>query len=236
MYTRATLPTPVRMIPLTIFVLLIVAGFVISQFMLGIDLPPLSVPEAPAAVAAVEAAPGETAVPPAQAVPPVTAISPVFTPEVRYWNDDIIRWSNQYGLDANLVATVMQIESCGNPAAVSSSGAQGLFQVMPFHFVDGENMTDPDTNAARGLAYLSNGLALASNEPGLALAGYNGGHSQIGKTWSLWPNETQRYYYWGSGIYGDVNAGNDTSGRLTEWLNAGGASLCAKAHEQLGLQ
>ena len=45
----------------------------------------------------------------------------------------------------------------------------------------GEVMQDPDTNAARGLAYLALGLQRGGGDAGLALAGYNGGHSQIGK-------------------------------------------------------
>ena len=129
----------------------------------------------------------------------------------------------------------MQIESCGAPSAVSSAGAQGLFQVMPFHFAAGEDTLDPDTNAARGLAYLALGLARASGDAGLALAGYNGGHSLIGQDSSLWPAQTQRYWYWGTGIYQDAASGQPQSSRLQEWLQAGGTSLCAQADGELGL-
>jgi hypothetical protein len=163
------------------------------------------------------------------------ALSPVFTPEVQYWAEKIKVWAAAYDLDPNLVATVMQIESCGAPNAVSRSGAQGLFQVMPFHFAPGDAMQDPDTNAARGMAYLALGLARAGGNVGLALAGYNGGHSVIGKDSSLWSNETRRYWYWGTGIYDDAVSGQTASPRLQEWLNAGGASLCGRAAERLGL-
>lgn len=178
---------------------------------------------------------GATDAPQVESAPVAAGISPVFTPEVQYWGAKISEWSSHHQLDANLVATVMQIESCGNPAAKSGAGAQGLFQVMPFHFSDGEDMLDPDTNARRGLAYLAQGLTIADGKAGLALAGYNGGHSQIGKGWSLWPGETQRYYYWGSGIYNEALAGEQQSATLAEWLRAGGASLCASARKQLGL-
>jgi hypothetical protein len=127
----------------------------------------------------------------------------------------------------------MQIESCGNPDVLSPSGAQGLFQVMPFHFAAGDNMLDPDTNAARGLAYLSLGLKRAGGNVGLALAGYNGGHSLIGLASSLWPAQSQRYWYWGTGIYADAASGQANSPRLQEWLAAGGASLCTRAAQQL---
>jgi soluble lytic murein transglycosylase-like protein len=164
-----------------------------------------------------------------------TGLSPIFTPEVQHWADKLASWSAVFNLDPNLAATVMQIESCGAPGVVSGSGAQGLFQVMPFHFASGEDTLDPDTNAARGLAYLALGLARASGNAGLALAGYNGGHSMIGLDSSLWPAQTQRYWYWGTGIYQDALSGTPQSARLTEWLQSGGASLCAQADGQLGL-
>ena len=41
----------------------------------------------------------------------------LFTPEIQYWKDWIYKWSSQFGVDPNLIATVMQIESCGDPNA-----------------------------------------------------------------------------------------------------------------------
>lgn len=155
-----------------------------------------------------------------------SVLSAVFMPGVQVWERDIARWSEGYGLDPNLVATVMQIESCGNPAAVSRAGAQGLFQVMPFHFAAGEDMQDPEVNARRGLAYLAESLLLAEGDIALALAGYNGGHGVIAWAESEWPSETQGYAYWGTGIYADAAAGLASSLRLEEWLDAGGRSLC----------
>jgi len=171
----------------------------------------------------------------AEADPPVNLLSAVFTPEVQHWAPEIVEWAGQVGVDPNLAATVMQIESCGDPQAVSPSGAQGLFQVMPFHFEPGEAMQDPDTNARRGLAYLALGLERAGGQVGLALAGYNGGHSQIGRDAALWPEETRRYYYWGAEIYQAASSGLASSERLDEWLAAGGASLCSQAADRLGL-
>ena len=164
------------------------------------------------------------------------ALSPVFTPEVRHWADKIAEWAKVYQLDPNLVATVMQIESCSLQNAESPSGAQGLFQVMPWHFEADDDMQDPDTNAARGMAYLALGLERAGGNAGLALAGYNGGHGLIGRDRSLWPAETRRYFYWGTGIYEDALNGTTSSPRLQEWLEAGGASLCARAAEKLGVR
>ena len=53
-------------------------------------------------------------------------ISPVFSPQIQHWAPQIVTWSAQYGLDPDIVATIMQIESCGDPQAGSSAGAQGL--------------------------------------------------------------------------------------------------------------
>ncbi len=48
-------------------------------------------------------------------------ISPVFSPQVQHWAPQIVAWSAQYGLDPDIVATIMQIESCGDPQAGSSA-------------------------------------------------------------------------------------------------------------------
>ena len=160
---------------------------------------------------------------------PAPSLSPVFMPTVQYWKESILKWAESGSLDPNLVATVMQIESCGNPVAKSGAGASGLFQVMPFHFENQEDPFDPDTNAFRGTAYLAAGLVRSGGHAGLALAGYNGGHSLITRQYKDWPFETQRYYRWGNGIYREASAGWDTSPTLARWLSAGGQSLCDKA-------
>jgi hypothetical protein len=162
-------------------------------------------------------------------------ISPVFRPEVQYWSAAIQVWATAAGLDPNLVATVMQIESCGDPAARSRAGAMGLFQVMPFHFAGGDDPYSADTNAARGLAYLKRSLEAANGDARLALAGYNGGISVIRRSESSWAGETQRYAYWGSGIYAEASNGSTESLRLQEWIAAGGASLCRQARSRLGI-
>jgi len=174
--------------------------------------------------------------PPQQArAVPAGHIAPFFTPEVRHWEADIVRWAQEFHLDANLIATVMQIESCGDPQAVSSAGARGLFQVMPFHFAAGENPFDPNTNARRGLGYLQQTLQRGGGDVRLALAGYNGGVGVIGIAEDFWPAETRRYAAWGAPIYADASAGKDASATLQAWLQHGGWSLCQRAHQRLGM-
>ncbi len=162
-----------------------------------------------------------------------TELAPFFAPTVQHWSEEVKIWSTQHQVDPQLLATVMQIESCGHPAVISNAGARGLFQVMPFHFEAGENMLDPATNANRGASFLNYCANAADGVVGLTLACYNGGPSVIGKTRDRWSRETQKYYRWGVGIYSDAIAGARRSDTLDQWLAAGGARLCASALEEL---
>ncbi|MBM3143449.1 MAG: lytic transglycosylase domain-containing protein [Chloroflexi bacterium] len=165
----------------------------------------------------------------------VSGIASLFTPEIHYWGEEINVWSATWGLDPNLVATVMQIESCGDPRAVSHAGAMGLFQVMPYHFTSGEDPYKPGVNATRGLSYLKQALEARGGDIRLALAGYNGGITGARRPESAWSAEMIRYVYWGTGIYTDARKGKTHSDRLEEWLARGGASLCAQAGGRLGI-
>lgn len=161
-----------------------------------------------------------------------TPIAPLFTPEVQRWAGDIARWAAAHQLDPNLLATVMQIESCGDPDIASSAGAQGLFQVMPFHFTQGEVMTDPETNARRGASFLAWCMDYAGQNSYMAMACYNGGPSVVHRDFMNWAAETRRYYVWGGTIYNDAQDGLAASDSLNTWLHAGGAGLCAIARQQ----
>ncbi len=164
-----------------------------------------------------------------------SGIADLFTPEVHYWESEIVEWANLHEVDPNAVATIMQIESCGDPQAVSIAGAQGLFQVMPFHFSSNENMQDPDTNARRGLDFLNEQLRYTGGDIFLSFAGYNGGYAASGGSYENWANETQRYYQWAKGIYTDANAGASSSETLDAWMDAGGRPGCERAASRLGL-
>ena len=162
-------------------------------------------------------------------------LAPFFTPEVRYWENKILAWSQDYDLDPNLVATVMQIESCGNPKAKSSAGAMGLFQVMPFHFRVDENPFNPNTNATRGLQHLKNSIDANNGNIRNGLAGYYAVISRSRNPEHNWPNETKRYVYFGEQIYLDTKAGKTKSERLDEWFYTLGRSMCNQAANSLGI-
>lgn len=166
---------------------------------------------------------------------PTQYLPVLFTPQVLYWEAELYQWASEHGIDIRLAATVMQIESCGNPEASSWAGAIGLFQVMPYHFQAGEDGYKPAVNARRGLAYLKQALDIHQGDVRLALASYNAGITGASRAEAFWPAETQRYVYWGMGIYADAMAGNIQSDRLQEWLQAGGSSLCNQASLALNL-
>lgn len=171
-------------------------------------------------------------------VPPdsnLSGISSIFRPEVLYWADSISSWAAGSNLDPNLVATIMQIESCGDPRAVSSAGAMGLFQVMPFHFHITDDPYSPNTNALRGLNYLARSLEAANGDARLAMAGYNGGISIIHRSEWTWPAETKRYVKYGAPIYQDAISRLDVSPAVNDWYTSYGVGLCLQAHQRLGL-
>ncbi len=170
--------------------------------------------------------------------PDSSTLAPLFTPEVDHWAADIGRWAATYGLDPQLVATVIQIESCGDPRALSPAGAAGLLQVMPQHFAPEEDRFDPETNVRRGLGVLVECLTSPYNPErnvGLAFACYNGGPSVFVRAWEGWPQQSRDYYIWGTGIYADAQTGAASSEVLNRWLLAGGQRLCQAARQTLGL-
>ena len=201
----------------------LLVGLLLAFFVKGLNTPVQAESLAPATLAETSAA------------LPSSGLSPIFTPEIHHWADSIIRWAAASNLDPNLVAVVMQIESCGDPRATSRVGAIGLFQVMPFHFASGENPYQPDTNALRGLGYLRRSLDTAGNNVRLALAGYNGGIGVISRGEWTWAAETVRYVTYGFPIYEDARRGLTSSAALNEWYGRYGAGLCRQAAQHLGL-
>jgi hypothetical protein len=166
-----------------------------------------------------------------EALPLEDGISDLFTPEIQYWEDEILAWAEEYELDPNLIATVMQIESCGYTRAKSAAGAMGLFQVMPHHFKKKEDPYDPDTNAFRGLSWLQKTLKSGGSTT-MALAGYNAGLARAKNPHLEWPHETRRYVFWGLNIYQDTMGGYDNSFALDNWLSKGGSVLCHRAAKE----
>src|SRR4051794_38945116 len=127
----------IRLIPIQIFVVCLLAGWVAIASIRGMINSSLPSAAQTAVAGALQGASAD-----ANAGSGQNGLSPIFTPEVQHWAGKLVGWSKLFNIDPNLAATVMQIESCGGPGAISGSGAQGLFQVMPFHFAAGEDTLD----------------------------------------------------------------------------------------------
>lgn len=89
--------------------------------------------------------------------------------------DYINQASSKHGVDRNLIAAIMQVESSFNQAAKSPAGAVGLMQLMP-HF--GQKRFNPIDNVDLGTEYIKNQLKTFSDVR-LALAAYNAGPGRV---------------------------------------------------------
>lgn len=84
---------------------------------------------------------------------------PIFPPSVIDNKKLIYSMSDQYNVPPNIIASLVSIESAGNPHA-EQEGAQGLFQVLPYHFqeagyYDLQTMRTPEVNAKIGMEYFT---------------------------------------------------------------------------------
>ena len=105
-------------------------------------------------------------------------------------HDDIIRQeSRQHGVDAALVAAVINVES-GFRDQTSVADARGLMQITPetAHEIEAlsggttfelEDLSDPDINIAYGTFYLRHLLDIYEGSEVAALAAYNAGQGNV---------------------------------------------------------
>ncbi|MFL9892252.1 lytic transglycosylase domain-containing protein [Paraburkholderia sp. RL17-381-BIF-C] len=85
-------------------------------------------------------------------------------------------------VDSALLMAVIEVESGGNPLAVSPRGATGLMQLMPATGAQhgASNLFDPRQNIAAGARYLKELMRQFGGLP-LALAAYNAGEGAVQK-------------------------------------------------------
>ena len=104
--------------------------------------------------------------------------------------------ADRHGLDALLVAAIVQVESGFDAQAVSARGALGLMQVMPetAEQFGVDNLSDPTRNLEAGTRYLACLVRRFDGDVVLSLAAYNAGPAAVHRFGGLPPfRETRRF-------------------------------------------
>ncbi len=111
--------------------------------------------------------------------------------------DSIFKKASEiYNVPENLIKAVAKAESNFKPEAVSSSGAQGVMQLMPAtaEYLGVTDSFDAEQNIMGGTKYLKELLDKYEGDTKLALAAYNAGMGNVAKYGGIPPfTETQNY-------------------------------------------
>ncbi len=129
---------------------------------------------------------------------PDTAVKPLSCMSLRrkQFQPIILKASDRYGVDPDLIRAVIHVESAYDPYAVSNRGASGLMQLMPAtaRELGVTDVFDPEHNIFGGVKYLKQLLSLFDGDPELALAAYNAGMGRVRKYDGVPPYEATRDY------------------------------------------
>jgi soluble lytic murein transglycosylase-like protein len=112
------------------------------------------------------------------------------------FSEEIREVAARHGVAADLVESVIRVESAFNPLAVSNKGAQGLMQLMPrtASSLGVRNAFDPRENIEGGVRHLRYLLDKYPGNVSLALAAYNAGEKAVDNYGGIPPYaETQQY-------------------------------------------
>ncbi len=104
--------------------------------------------------------------------------------------------ANRFGVNKNLIKSVILAESAGREDALSSANAKGLMQIIDStaEYLGIRNVWNPKENILGGTKYLAELLQKYNGDLQLALAGYNAGPSNVNKYNGIPPfSETRAY-------------------------------------------
>ena len=130
------------------------------------------------------------------AQPPAAAPSAAAAANQPPYHELVSAAASHYGVDAELISSVMEVESHFNPKAVSAKNARGLMQLLPETAarLGVKDIFDPKENIEGGTRYLKELLQLYNNDLTLTLAAYNAGPDKVQKYGNVPPyRETVSY-------------------------------------------
>lgn len=131
-----------------------------------------------------------------QLFPNVSDLGSSITNKLEKFQPIIDKASDQFGIPKNLIKSIINTESAGNPNAISKVGAKGLMQLMDGTAKDlgVENAFNPEENIMGGTKYIKMMLDRYEGDIDKALAAYNAGPGNVDKYGGIPPfNETQAY-------------------------------------------
>lgn len=166
----------------------------------------------------------------------VLKIKAKISPEVDKYSPLFEKYGKQFGVSPQLLASIAQQESRGNPSAYNKdSHAAGLMQFVPktAKAYSVTNAFDPEQSVQAAAKMMADLLKQYQGDIAKALAGYNWGSGNIQKAGAAWktnaPSETKNYMSDVMGRLGDEKSTElvaqknqnvlDIVKKITEWKN-----------------
>lgn len=131
--------------------------------------------------------------------PPIKMVQrfiPLNKPDIREFDHHVQRAARRYGLRPEIISAVIQVESAGNPLALSPKNAKGLMQLTDStaEMLGVQNIWSPGENIDGGARYLKQLLDRFDGRLELALAAYNAGPTAVVRYGGIPPFPETRAY------------------------------------------